>query len=317
MNQSVIHRPNGADDGSVFHRDERLVQRRAGFDLVTAAIRPFMPEQHRDFFAHLPYLFVATLDHAGWPIATLVSGASGFVHSPDPVTLRIDARLPSADPAAAGLIAGQEIGLLGIDLATRRRNRANGSISRTDATGFTVAVHQSFGNCPQYIQRRTVQSAPDWAPGAVRSMATLDAAAWRLIEQADTFFVASRSGPDNGAAGGVDVSHRGGLPGFIHADGDTLVIPDFRGNRFFNTLGNLLGEPRAALLFIDFTTGDLLQLQGLAEIDWSDAASRHVAGAERSWRFRPTYAWHRSAAIPLRWEFVDYAPTTQRAGSWQ
>ncbi len=116
--------------------------------------------------------------------------------------------------------------------------------------------------------------------------------------------------------GGVDVSHRGGLPGFIHFDGDTLIIPDFRGNRYLNTLGNLLGEPRAGLLFIDFTTGDLLQLQGLTEIDWSDAAARHVEGAERSWRFRPTHAWYRSRAIPLRWNFVNYAPTTQRAGTW-
>jgi predicted pyridoxine 5'-phosphate oxidase superfamily flavin-nucleotide-binding protein len=317
MNQSTIQRLGEADEGSVFHRDERRVQRRAGFQSVTAAIRPFMPEQHRDFFAHLAYLFIATVDHTGWPIATLLSGTSGFVHSPDPVTLRIDAIVPPADPAAAGLISGQDIGVLGIDLGTRRRNRANGTIRRIDATGFTVAVRQSFGNCPQYIQRRTVQSVPDWAPGEVRSLATLDAAAWRLIEQADTFFVASRSGPDSGAAGGVDVSHRGGLPGFLHADGDTLIIPDFRGNRFFNTLGNLLGEPRAGLLFIDFSTGDLLQLQGLAEIDWSDATSRHVAGAERSWRFRPTHAWHRSAAVPLRWSFVDYAPTTQRAGTWQ
>jgi hypothetical protein len=71
-----------------------------------------------------------------------------------------------------------------IDLATRRPNRANGSIRQADATVFTLAVHQSFGNCAQYMQRRTVRFAPDWAPGEVRSMATLDAAAWRLIEQA-------------------------------------------------------------------------------------------------------------------------------------
>jgi predicted pyridoxine 5'-phosphate oxidase superfamily flavin-nucleotide-binding protein len=316
MDQSVIQRPNEIEKIPVFHRDEVSAQRRAGFESVTAAIRPFMPEQHRDFFALLRYLFIATLDETGWPIATVVSGATGFVHSPDPLTLGVDATLPPADLAAAGLIAGQDIGVLGIDLATRRRNRANGTISEVDATGFTVAVNQSFGNCAQYIQRRTVQSAPDYAPGEVRTMATLDTAARHLIRSADTFFVASRSGAQSGTPGGVDVSHRGGLPGFIHIDGDTLEIPDFRGNRYFNTLGNLLGEPRAALLFIDFTTGDLLQLQGVTAIDWTDAASRHVDGAQRSWRFRTTYASHRRAAIPLRWKFVDYAPTTQRAGIW-
>ena len=138
-----------------------------------------------------------------------------------------------------------------------------------------------------------------------------------MIAQTDTFFVASRSGPETMTAGGVDVSHRGGLPGFLHIHDDSIVIPDFRGNRYFNTLGNLLGEPRAALLFVDFTTGDLLQLQGLTEIDWSSAASRHIEGAERSWRFIPTRVWRRRGAIPLRWSFVDYAPTAWRAGVWK
>jgi uncharacterized protein len=259
MNQSVIQNPSATEERAVFNRDERHAQRRAGYEPTTAAIRPFMPEQHRDFFALLPYLVIATVDDTGWPIATMLSGAPGFVHSPDPLTLRIDATVPLADPAAAGLISGLDIGVLGIDLATRRRNRANGSIGQLDATGFSVAVHQSFGNCPKYIQRRTVQSAPT-SRGEVRAMATLDGAARRLIETADTLFVASRSGPQIDAAGGVDVSHRGGLPGFIHLDGDTIIIPDFSGNRYFNTLGNLLGEPRAALLFVDFTNGDLLQL---------------------------------------------------------
>lgn len=317
MQQSSTDRSDQPRQTAVFHLDERLAQRRAGFDAVTGAIRPFMPEQHRDFFASLRYLFVATLDQGGWPIATVLSGVPGFVGSPDPVTLRIEATMASTDPAAAGLIAGQDIGVLGIDLATRRRNRANGTISRVDAMGITVAVQQSFGNCAQYIQRRAVQSAPSSAQGEVTPIVPLDAAARHLIEAADTCFVASRSGPHISAAGGVDVSHRGGLPGFVHIAGDSLEIPDFRGNRFFNTFGNLLGDPRAALLFVDFTTGDLLQLQGVTEIDWSDAASRHVEGAERSWRFHPRQGWLQRAAIPLRWSFVDYAATTQRTGTWR
>ena len=44
------------------------------------------------------------------------------------------------------------------------------------------------------------------------------------------------------------MSHRGGLPGFVritqHGDGPTVLhIPDYRGNQFFNTLGNLAAEP--------------------------------------------------------------------------
>ena len=79
------------------------------------------------------------------------------------------------------------------------------------------------------------------------------------------------------------MSHRGGKPGFVGVTGDTLAIPDFRGNRFYNTLGNLLGDPRAGLLFIDFASGDILQLQGRATIDWHPEGNG-PAGAERLWR---------------------------------
>jgi predicted pyridoxine 5'-phosphate oxidase superfamily flavin-nucleotide-binding protein len=281
-----------------FHEDELRAQSLAGQQAGHAAIRPFMPDQHRQFFPLLPYLFTATPDAAGAPLASMLWGAPGFVHSPDPVTLRLDALPPAGDPAAAGFAAGQPIGLLGLDLTTRRRNRANGRIVARD-TGLTVAIEQSFGNCAQYIQTRTP------APHARRAqeteaLSTLDAAARRLIETSDTFFVASRSRAGLGG-GGLDVSHRGGPPGFVSASGDTLVVPDFRGNRFFNTLGNLLGDPRAGLLFVDFASGDLLQLQGTVTIEW---------GEPRRWRLAVERGWRRPGALPFDWTFGDYAPTT-------
>lgn len=62
-------------------------------------------------------------------------------------------------------------------------------------------------------------------------------------------------------------------------------MPDFRGNRYMNTLGNLLAEPRAALLFIDFERGDVLHLQGKTQILWQAEGHPGVEGAERYWRF--------------------------------
>jgi uncharacterized protein len=296
-----------------FHADELAAQARAGKGASGAGIRSFMPEQHREFFALLPYLFVGTTDAVGWPLATLLTGAPGFVHAADPVTLRVDALPAAQDPAADRFAAGQEIGILGLDLATRRRNRANGTIAAHDAAGFTLAVRQSFGNCAKYIQRRTVAPAPP-ARATVEALTNLDPAARALIAAADTLFVASRSRPDLGAAGGIDISHRGGRPGFVRLDGDALVVPDFAGNRYFNTLGNLLGEPRASLLFIDFASGDLLQLQGRVTIDWDAQAPDLVAGAERQWRFEVVRCWRRRAAVPLRWSFVDYSPATLGTG---
>jgi uncharacterized protein len=299
----------------VFHADELAAQARAGVTLMRSGIRGLMPEQHRTFFAALPYILVAVSDRDGWPLATLLEGDPGFVTSPDPATLRIHA-LPSAGDPAAGMIrVGDDVGILGIDFGTRRRNRANGAVASRDPSGFTVAVRQSFGNCPQYIQRRTITRAGAPA-GPTRELASLDHDARAFIERADTFFVASRSRAGAGAAGGADISHRGGRPGFVRVDGDTLFIPDFRGNRYFNTLGNLVGEPRASLLFLDFQTGDLLQLQGLAGIDWSDSSGALVEGAERLWQLRVTRGWYRPGGAAMRGTFLDYSPVTLRTGTW-
>jgi uncharacterized protein len=299
---------------SPFHPDELEAQARAGQTARGAGIRNFMPDQHRSFFELLSYLFVATADASGWPLATMLTGQAGFVHSPNPVTLRIDATAEPQDPVAPTFARGQEIGILGIDFSTRRRNRANGQISDLGGTGFTVAVRQSFGNCAKYIQRRVAHRGPD-VEVSVEALAGLDAKARALIGQADTSFVASRSRAEF-AAGGLDISHRGGRPGFVRAEGDTLIMPDFAGNRYFNTLGNLLGEPRGSLLFIDFETGDLLQLQGIATIDWSDDARSSVKGAERLWRFEVVRGWRQHATSSLQWSFIDYSPVTLSTGSW-
>ncbi len=296
-----------------FNADEQAAQALAGYRLGRAPVRPVLPEQHREFFRLLPYLFTATPDAQGWPMASVLTGSPGFIASPDPMTLRIDALPREGDPAAPGFAAGADIGLLGIDLSTRRRNRANGRIVTRDE-GLTVHIAQSFGNCPQYIQTRKVVGR-DRKPGPVETLAGLDEAARDLIESADTLFVASRGRAELGAEGGFDVSHRGGRPGFVGVHGDTLVIPDFRGNRFFNTLGNLLGDPRAGLLFVNFGTGEMLQLQGMVTIDWHPGEIG-PAGTERLWRVGVTRAWRTGSAFPYLTIFGDYAPTTLLTGIW-
>jgi predicted pyridoxine 5'-phosphate oxidase superfamily flavin-nucleotide-binding protein len=302
-------------ENSPFHVDELAAQSLARQSSPGTGIRPFMPDQHRNFFALLPYLFVATADDGGWPVASVLHGAPGFVRSPDPTTLRIDALPAGGDPLMAGLRAGGAAGLLGIDLSNRRRNRANGKLATVDESGMTVAVTQSFGNCAKYIQTRQAAPSPRNAAPAVR-LGSLDDEARRLIANADTFFVASRSRETVGEAGGLDISHRGGRPGFVAVQGDTLIVPDFRGNRYFNTLGNLLGDPRAGLLFVDFATGTLLQLRGIATIDWTDSAATRLTGAERSWRIEVERAWRRPQALPFDWTFCEYAPTTLATGVW-
>lgn len=293
-----------------FHDGELRAQELAGGGARHAAIRDFMPDQHREFFALLRYIFVSIVDDEGRPHATALTGEVGFVTSPDAISLHIAALPDANDPARRFFKIGARIGLLGLDLSTRRRNRANGVIVAIDKDGLTIAVRESFGNCPQYIQTRDVRRA-DSSAGAAIPFATLDGAPGAMIASADTLFIATAA-----PQGGADMSHRGGRPGFVRIEGDMLTIPDFRGNRYFNTLGNLTVDPRAALLVVDFSTGDVLQAEGEAEIDWRTDSAAAFPGAERLWRLTVTNGWLRPNALPLRWSFRDFSPMTERAGTW-
>lgn len=318
----------GSSRPSVWHPGEQALQKSTGLsDQMIAdrarVIRNFMPDQHRTFFAQLPLLVVGSVDASGAPWASLLAGEPGFVTSPDPTHLRVAARAMMGDPLAASLQIGTRLGLLGIELPTRRRNRMNGRIVERNDGGFTVAVDQSFGNCPKYIQARDY--AEEVAPReiVVEPLSALDAEARRLIAGSDTFFVASYVADDYGRPAGVDISHRGGPTGFIRIEPDgTLTIPDFPGNRFFNTLGNLLVNPRAGLLFIDFARGDLLQVTGSTEV-LRDDALRDTAlavdypGAERFWRFKPGHGRWLRHALPMQLAFVDFSPASRAVGTWR
>lgn len=255
------------------------------------SIRSDMPHQHRAFFAQLPLILVGSLDDDGRPWASALTGSPGFVVSPDPTRLQIEAFALPGDPLALALRPGAAIGLLGIELQTRRRNRANGYVTSVTPSGFEVLVEQSYGNCPKYIVRR------DLLPGLVRSpveaepFEVLDDEALALIRTASTFFVATS------AHGHPDVSHRGGQPGFVEVDKNgVLLVPDYTGNFFFNTIGNLLVEPHAGVLFIDFVSGDLLQFTGDTELVLDGPEIARRPGAQRLWRLQPTRgAWLRSA----------------------
>lgn len=298
-------------DASPFHEGELEAQARAGESSRGAGIRDFMPDQHRDFFALLPYLFAAGRDAQGKPIATILTGPEGFIASTEPNALAIAALPGPDDPANAALSSGAPIGLLGLDLRTRRRNRANGVISERDGNGLRVAVTQSFGNCAKYIQQRQHELAPAAAGTAAEEFTRLDGTARELILRSDTLFIAS------GSESGLDISHRGGRPGFVRIEGGRLTVPDFAGNSYFNTFGNLLRESATALLFIDFARGDVLQLQGLAKIVWNGPELAGLDGAKRLLHVEVTRAWRRKAALPLRWAEPEPAPTTLATGIWR
>jgi predicted pyridoxine 5'-phosphate oxidase superfamily flavin-nucleotide-binding protein len=312
---------------SPFHAGELAVQAQSGVldeaAMLGRMFRPYLTEQHREFFAQLPMLLVGSMDHAGQPWASMLFGAPGFVHSPDALTLQVDAQPAQADPLHAALRKGASLGVLGIQLQTRRRNRLNGRIRALTPQGFTLDVDQSFGNCPKFISPRTPRARDTVPRVAAAEQAILSDAAAAVIARADTCFIASASAREfagDDTREGVDVSHRGGKPGFVRvertADTTQLFMPDFPGNNAFNTLGNLARYPRAGLLVPDFATGDLLSLACNAEILWDGPELARFKGAERMLVLTVVSGLYFPGVMPFQWSEALPGLQVERTGSW-
>ncbi|CAD7703928.1 unnamed protein product [Ostreobium quekettii] len=268
-----------------------------------------MPEAHREFFAAQRVVYAATVDEAGAPWASALAGPEGFISSPDDRHLRIEPMLPHASDRG-NFSPGSPIGLLAIDLATRQRYRANGVILETPKASvhcLLLRIDQSFGNCPKYIaSRRVIVRDAGLLEPSARDPAIRGACLGRpqiaAIRAADVFYVASAYtgpvGPDSREnSAGADIAHRGGPVGFVRVvDERTLRWPDYVGNGFFNTLGNIVLEPRCGLLFLDYATGDALQVSGRAAVLFED---RTLPGAQRTVEFRVEEFSHVRAALPL------------------
>lgn len=315
-------------DGSPFHEGEQEAQSRAGVrDRIERVgqriVRDYMPDQHREFFANLPMLFVGHVDPQGRPWASVLIGSPGFVSSPDPKRLDVAAKPLLGDPLAAALKEGQELGLLGLEFHSRRRNRMNGKIQSLRPGAFSVGVDQSFGNCPRFIHKRdltrSLEAGRTGPPAKRRFGKALGAAQQALVQRADTFFIATCFSKARGAATeGVDISHRGGKPGFVRIEDEKILVwPDFGGNLYFNTIGNLLRNAGAGLLFIDFENGDLLYLTGRCEVVWDGPELQSFDGAERLMRFRLEEFVQIERALPYSWQFREFSPVLDQTGEWR
>ncbi len=207
--------PGKLNNPSPFHYGEQSVQERLGVrdieDWARKVVRDHLPAQHREFHTSQPYLVVSARDDAGRPWATLLTGADGFVTSPDPQHLVIDAKPTPGDALENAFIDDADMGILGIELATRRRNRVNGRIASGASDTITFRVDQAFGNCPQYIREREWKRVNTGPSIAAQRSTGLSSSQIQWIEAADTFFIASGfRGEGKSPTFGMDVSHRGG-----------------------------------------------------------------------------------------------------------
>ncbi|WP_026925671.1 pyridoxamine 5'-phosphate oxidase family protein [Glycomyces arizonensis] len=286
----------------VHHPGEQTVQRRAGEGGPGWGSPMFDARLSGGFARFLEgqcMVVLAAADEEGRAWSTSVAGLPGFVRAADDRTLLIDALPPLGDPLREGLREGSDIGILALEPQTRRRIRVNGVVAAR-GDGLEVRTEQVLGNCPKYLQTREVTGLVDPnRTGPPLSSGRLDEADRELIGAADTFFIGSRS-PGHGA----DASHRGGEPGFVAVEGNVLRWPDYRGNSFYMTLGNVEIDPSAGLLFVDWERGDTLQLTGRCRVDWDEANAVALPGALRVVEFETERAVRIASASPLRWRLV-------------
>ncbi|WP_310741837.1 pyridoxamine 5'-phosphate oxidase family protein [Microbispora sp. H13382] len=297
------------------HEGEQAVQKRAGeghagwgspmFDDV---IQPGFA----DFLRRQRMLVLGAADPGGAVWASLVTGDPGFA---DPVGHHnlVVAALPVAgDPLEHAFETERAVGTLAIEPQTMRRIRVNG-VARRHEDRLHLRTEQVLGNCPKYLRQRVLlEDDPGSVRPAAASRADLGPRQQRWIAEADTFFIASHS-PEHGA----DASHRGGEPGFVTVEGPRrLSWPDYVGNSFYMTLGNLHLNPSCGLLFPDWEQGHTLQLTGRARVDWDTRRSAALPGALRIVEFDVERAVEIRHATALRWgpgAFVPLRPGARRS----
>ncbi|MFD5078099.1 pyridoxamine 5'-phosphate oxidase family protein [Streptomyces sp. NPDC058371] len=290
-----------------YHSGSRAVQDRVGVrdlaDHVGQAVGPGIRPVAAAFLEQQPMLVLGGADPATGAVwASLLTGEPGFVRATGPHRISVTGAPREGDPLAAALRAdGTPVGTIALDPRTRRRMRLNGR-ARPTPRGFAVEADQVFANCPKYLQRRESYESVGRPPAVARRSAGLTAQQREFIQDADTFFLATVH------AHGADASHRGGNPGFVRTgspDGagpDELSWRDYPGNSMFLTLGNLAADSRAGLLFLDWTSGAILQLTGTARTEFG------ADGETRTVRFSVTGVVETPGASPLRWSPPEYSP---------
>jgi len=296
-----------------FHEGECEVQKKTGEQNIAKrvgrVITDRIPSGAIEFISKQPLVVTSSMDNDGNIWSSILVGNTGFVTASDEkkVHISVSSIISSkVDPFWENITKNKNIGMLFIELATRKRLRLNGTVSVHDEN-INVSVKQAYPNCPKYIQRRELEFTKKDNNHLVSildgSFLTNDLKEW--IKASDTLFIGSSDSESN-----LDASHRGGNPGFVEIiDDSTLKIPDYPGNSMFNTLGNFVSNPNAGLLFVDFNEGKTLQLTGNAEIVWCEEKTEEkTGGTMRFWIFLISKWVQIESLKGINWKFIDYSP---------
>jgi predicted pyridoxine 5'-phosphate oxidase superfamily flavin-nucleotide-binding protein len=298
-------------DNDAFHAGEIAVQVRAGERAIAerrgSMIGDHLSDGMRAFLQLGDTVAVGAMGDDGALWASLWCGAPGFLRADatgERVALLTALSRPVAgDPVLQAMREDASLGMLVIDFMTRRRLRINGVVRRLDDAGLVLDVRETFGNCNKYIQRRQRTDGGRAEPAVVNVAGrALDEERRAFIGRTDTAFVASVH-PERG----IDVSHRGGQPGFVRIVGEReLRIPDYSGNSLFQTLGNFEVDARSGLALIDFERGRALSLTGRAASTFgTDDVQHSTGGTGRYWSFTIDQWMERSLPSMMTWTLLE------------
>ncbi|AYL95364.1 pyridoxamine 5'-phosphate oxidase family protein [Mucilaginibacter celer] len=289
--------------GTIFHLGEKFVQEQSGERTMALRNEGIISNQLAEgaviFIQNQKIFFASSMDDRGMVWASVLTGEPGFLKLDEDHHLILDPALLRSSPGDifwTNVRNGRGVGLLFIELLTRRRFRVNGHIF-AEAGRWRIQIDQAYPNCPKYIQRRQLISNHGESPPPARELE-----GW--MKQADTIFVASAD-----TDGDLDVSHRGGDTGFIaYIDEQTLRIPDYIGNSMFNTLGNFHVNPAAGLLVVDFTNGQTLQLSGKAVVHLDEEPGNVITGGtHRFWDFKIEKSVYSQSLFDFSSRFIDFS----------
>ncbi|KAF9076764.1 hypothetical protein BDP27DRAFT_1283537 [Rhodocollybia butyracea] len=277
-----------------WHPGEKTIHAKMNFlgdpsiDRMYTVIGDELDAFHAEFHAQCHFLPVTTLDVDGRPWSSILAPRDGqpgssFIRYISGSTLRVTAEVWDGEPILRTGKKNMLIAGIGIDFSTRMRNKVAGFTPRYRHTEgdrvveLDMAVNETVGNCPKYINLRRLSPYPHTHPKIAAENLHLspderlpDELVNFILDSDTAFFGSTYIALDKDAdrfPSHLGMNQRGGRRGFIRVskkDGRTLAMPDYSGNRILTSLGNVEATPLASLTFVNFETGAILYLTGEA-----------------------------------------------------
>ena len=300
---------------NIFHEGQRAVQKITGEEEIAKQRIPMISNELHprsiSFIEHQILAFLGSEDAEGEIWLSLIIGKRGYIQVPSLKEIKLDlSNIVSnrQDIFFENIKSQPIVGLLFHEAERRARYRAWG-FARTLGNALSFDIRMGYPSCPKHIQRELIEVPKDSkiTSSKYQKGTILGTSEKKWIKRAHTFFITTQT-----KNGDIESSHRGGDPGFVEIQKNGLLrVPDYLGNSMFSTLGNIYKNPKSALLFVDYTKGETLQLSGRAALQFNQNGEDDLyksGETGRFWTFE-TKAWIRTINHhKVNTKFIDFSP---------